>query len=465
MGTGKTATGCAVIRHLRQPTLVLAPAISLTAWRRMGALLKVEFDVINPEMVRTGRTPYGQWQNPKPPGKTPEEFWCTSCQLQVEPAKFRPCPHHRAGIHCVVTKRKPHDYGKFIWSPAIRFLVVDEVHRYGGLDSLNADLLLAAKRQNLLTLALSATAADSPLSLRALGYLLDMHRLVGDDSFYRFAFRHGCKKHPFGGLYFGGSDDDRKAHMAKLHSELFPSRGVRVRIADLGAAFPPRQIFAELYDLKENDQINRLYEQMDDAIRELNKLTVGCPGANHPLTQLLRKRQELELLKVPLFVELTNDAMSNGHHVAVFVNFKQTLAELSKRLKTNCLIVGGQSPKERQNNLDRYQADEEPVILLNAAAGEVSISLHDTRGNFPRTGIVSLGYSSRGTRQICGRLWREGGKSKAIYRFPLAANTVEEKIHRAMVGKLNQIDCLNDADLWAANLPLSRHSVSEIFES
>jgi len=43
------------------------------------------------------------------------------------------------------------------------------------------------------------------------------------------------------------------------------------------------------------------------------------------------------------------------------------------------------------------------------------------------------------------------------------AGTRQEKIHRAVVGKLNQIDALNNGDLWAANLPLTRHSAAELF--
>lgn len=467
-GVGKTYHAAAVIRELNWPTLVLAPQISLTAWRRVGEQMGVEFDCLNPEAVRTGKTPFGAWEFPRPAGPSPVEYWCSCCQLQVILDAPRPCPHHRGGIHCVAVKKKPHDYGKFRWHAGIRLLVVDEVHRFGALDSLNSEMLIAAKRQGIPVLAMSATVSDSPLNLRALGYVLDLHKLVdrrGDDGdgFYRFAFRMGCKKHPFGGLYFGGDDQDRLAKMAQLHSLIFPSKGVRVRIADLGDAFPDIQITAELYDLKEKDKINELYAEMDGAIQELNKLKLGDANLEHPLTKILRSRQELELLMVPVYEELARQALEAGQHVVVFVNFKQTMDELSRRLKTDCRIEGGQTPAKRQGFIDAFQADEEPVILANTGAGGICVSLHDVRGVFPRCGIASLDFSSTRMRQLFGRLRRSGGKSKALYRIPLVAGTVQEKIHRAVSAKLDRIDALNDCDLWAANLPLTKHAVSDLW--
>lgn len=459
-GVGKTYHAAAVIRELGWPTLVLAPQISLTAWRRVGAAMGVEFDCLNPEAVRTGKTSFGQWENPRPAGLSPAEYWCSCCQLQVILDAPRPCPHHPGGIHCVVVKKKSHDYGKFRWHAGIKLLAVDEVHRFGALDSLNADMLIAAKRQGIPVLAMSATVADSPLNLRALGYVLDLHKLVdrrGDDGdgFYRFAFRMGCKKHPFGGLYFGGDDQDRRAKMAALHAEIFPSRGVRVRIADLGEQFPAVQITSELFDLKSAGRLEVLYAEMNEALTELRGAQLGDANAEHPLTKLLRARQEVEVLKVPLFEELAKQGVEGGNSVAIFVSFKATVDELCKRLGTSCRIVGGQSATERDAAIDGFQADKERIIVANTDAGGVSVSLHDVNGKFPRLGLVSPTFSSTKLRQVFGRLRRAGGCSKALYRLVLAAGTCEEKIHRAVSVKLDRLDALNDCDLMAANLPLS----------
>jgi hypothetical protein len=456
-GVGKTPVAVSLIRHFNVPTVVLPPKISLTAWAAMGKYLGTEFDVVNIESIRTGKTLYGYWENPKPE-KPVVELICNKCQLKIDPTESinRPCAF--GGIHCVVAKKVPHNLGKFYWNDEIKFLVFDEVHRHGAMDSQNADMLIAAKRQGIRTLAMSATAADSPLGLRALGYILGLHGLVGEDNFYRFAFKHGCKKAPFGGLYFAGTEEQRRVKMAELHRDIFPACGSRVRIAELGDAFPSCSIHAELYDFgpAERTRVESLYREMDAAIKELHGIKAGDVNEEHPLTKILRARQELELLKVPMFEEIAREERESGNSVVIFVAFKATVAELCKRLKVECRIVGGQSQRERDNAIGEFQSNREKTLVANIDAGNVSVSLHDLHGGFPRVGIFSPIYSSVKTRQMFGRLRRAGGKSPARYRGILAAGTCEEKIHRALSAKLDNLDMLNDGDLMAANLPLTR---------
>lgn len=461
MGSGKTFTAGGVIRELDVPTLVMAPQISLTPWRRMGTHLGVEFDVLNPEMVRTGKTPFGEWSNPKPPGPLPTKLVCMCCQCEVDPAAGQKCPLEPSGIHCVEVKKIPHDYGKFRWHPEIKLLVVDEAHRFGAQESLQSEMLIAARRQDIRILAMSATAADSPLNLRALGYALGLHTLVGENNFYRFAFNHGVKKHPFGGLYFGGEDSDRIANMARLHNLIFPKYGGRVPESEF-ASWPDCQITAELYDLKESGKIDDLYKEMDGCIQALNLLRqTDVPDLE--ITKVLRIQQEIEILMVPVFQEIASQLLEAGYHVPIFVNYRQTMDELAKRFKTGCLIYGGQNPTQRQQNIDDFQEDKEAVLIAISAAGGISISLHDLNGRFPRGGIASLNYSGVIMRQVFGRLPRAGARSKSLYRIPLIAGTRQEKIHRALASKLDRIDALNEGDLWAANLPLTKCSSAELF--
>jgi len=472
MGTGKTYVSAAVARALDVPTLVVCPQISITAWHRCAEFLGTEYDALNYEMLRTGGTPFGQWEHPRP--KVMEKFYeCTECQLKVNPKDPFSCPHRSSGIHCVKTKTVPHKHGKFIWHEGIKLLIFDEVHRAGGQDSLNSDLLVAAKRQGIKTLCLSATAADSPLNFKALGYVLGLHSLIDRNGgeqpgFWRWAGRMGCRKSPFGGLAFMGNENFRRIKMAELNKELFPSRGVRVKISDLPpGSFPDVQIQAELYDLPGWVRVNELYAEMDDALKELEMRKAQDLNLEHPLTRLLRAKQEIELLKAPVFEELTKQGHEAGKTVGIFVNYTQTINELAKRLKTDCRIdgtqVGEAGHRRRQEIIDRVQADLERTILLNTQAGGVSISLQDITGRFPRLGLVSLPNSASGFRQLCGRFPRAGGKSPSIYRIILAAGTCEESTHKRLSQRLNQMDALNDGDLWSSNLPLERRSLDEIF--
>jgi superfamily II DNA or RNA helicase len=446
-GTGKTAVAVAVAKELKLQTLAIVPQISISAWHRMAKLFGDEISVINYEMLRTGKTPFGSWDS-LPPRVRPHVYQCVNCQRKyAEAATMDPCYCRPDGIHGVEIKKVPHRYGKFTFHPAVQFIIFDEAHRCGALSSLNADILIAARRQNIKHLTLSATAAFSPLDLRALGYSLDLHHL---QDFYNWAIHLGCRRLPVGGFKWMVSRDDQLSVMSQIRDAIIPARGVRVT-ADSIPDFPEVDIQAELYDLEGSGQIDRLYGEMATALAELEAHRATDKDMEHPLTKILRARQKIELLKVPLMAELCADYRAKGFSVAMFVNFKQTIAELSKRLKCN-LIIDGDNIKTRDETISEFQTNRGREIILNINAGKESINLQDVDGNFPRIGLAMPTHSAKAVKQLLGRLPRVGGKSKSFYRFLFAAGTIEVGMHRALVAKLGNLDALNDSDLQPENL-------------
>lgn len=416
-GVGKTYTACAVVRSLNLPTLVVAPKAVVPSWHKVATYLGTELDAMNWEMVRTGRTPYGEWK------------------LEGRQRKER-----------------------FHWNPAIKFLIGDEFHRAGGASTKNSDMFIAAKRQGIPTLILSATLADSPLEFKCAGYLLGLHNADEPQtlanftkppiSFYSWARRHGCGPGAFSAFEFKGSAEQQAAQMAKIHAALLPERGVRVRIADLGDAFPDNEVTAELYEAGDAAKVNALYAQMADSLACLHERTEKY--GESPLSKLIALRQEIELIKVPIFVSLAEDSIAQGRSVALFVNFSQTIQELRKRLKTDCFIDGSQTgekgSRERQGCIDAFQSDRSRVIVCNGDAGGVGVSLHDVRGQYPRTSLISPGYSAKVFRQITGRIWRDDSKSKSLQRAICLAGTCEEQVAKALERKSTRLEALNDAD-------------------
>lgn len=454
-GVGKTYVAQAVAKALGLPTLVVCPKIAVTSWRTAGEVLGNEVDAIGYEKLRTGRTPFGWWDNPLIETEDREYLRCTHCQQKVT---TQACYCHPAGIHCVEVKKKDWNYGKFNFHPGVKLAIFDEVHRCGALDSLNADMLLATKRQGIKVLGLSATAACSPLNMRALGYILDLHNDKSDllgpfpkHCFFSWARRYGCRKDPkFHGFKWFASEAQQKEIMAQIRASVVPSRGVRVSTKDI-PGFPACQIEAELYDIEEADKINQIYEQMAEALAVLEEKKLADKCADNPLTIVLRACQEIELLKVPIMVELTRDYVAKGYNVACFINYKQTMAELKLRLNTSCCVDGDTIGKYRDASIALFQLNKENVILVNTAAGGACISLQDLHGR-PRVGLGMPVQSANIFRQYVGRLPREGGLSPALYRILFAANTYEVKLHRALRAKLNCLDALNDGDLNPANL-------------
>ena len=162
---------------------------------------------------------------------------------------------------------------------------------------------------------------------------------------------------------------------------------------------------------------------------------------------MLRARQQAELIKVPLFVEMAEDALEDGMSVVIFVNFSETVRALSKRLNTNCVVWGENKGNERDVHIADFQADKKRVIIVNIKAGGAGLSLHDLNGNYPRISLISPTPSAVDLRQALGRVWRDGGKTKSLQKIIFAASTVEEEVCEKVKLKLSNLDTINDGDL------------------
>jgi hypothetical protein len=316
-------------------------------------------------------------------------------------------------------------------------------------------MLIAAKRQGKLVLGLSATAATGPLKMNALGYLLGLHG--GGNDFYRWARSLGCRKPPFEpGFKWMVSEERQREIMRDINAKIIPARGVRVRTSDI-PNFPTRTISAECYDIENPEKIDALYAEMASPLYELESRMAADVAPDSGITKQLRARQRLELLKVPLALELGADYKEKGFSVAYFCNFSATIDALARRLHTDCIIDGRpEHAKHRNVMVNSFQANRDRDIILNCEAGGVSIGLQDLYGEHPRIGIVFPNFSAEGMRQVFGRLPRDGSKSHSHYRVLFAAGTCETGIARALRAKSNNLDCLNDADMMPENFRLTK---------
>lgn len=453
-GTGKTYTASCVAHELDLPTLVVAPKICRTQWENAAAHFGDKFSVVGYEMLRTGRSGFGSWDHTPPAAFKREEFFkCQSCQLPVDFDAYRGCYCHPLGIHCIETKKKPWKYGRFNFHPGVRLLIFDEVHRCGAMDdSLDSRMLIAARRQGILTLCLSATAASSPLHMRALGYVLGLHNL---ENFYGWTRRFGCGKIPgIPGWQWLAGEDKQEAAMLALRKAILPGFGVRVSTRDI-PDFPKRTITAELFDLDAGQGIDALYWEMQSALEKLFSRAENDISSDHPLTQLLRARQKIELLKVPAAVEAARDEIAKGNSVGIFVNFKQTIEELRARLNCRCVIDGSVTSSDRMKHVADFNSDRVRLMLLNNEVGGAGLDLPDRNGKYPRVGLVMPPQSARTFKQLAGRFHREGSLTPCFYKVMLAANSIEEKIHRRLNLRLQNIDLLNDGADFMEDLTLA----------
>jgi hypothetical protein len=284
--------------------------------------------------------------------------------------------------------------------------------------------------------------------MKALGYSLDMHSLV---DYQQWARNNGCYLTQWNSLKFIGT----REMLEDLHGEVYPDRGCRIRIADLGDRFPETQISADSYDMGAN--LAKMQKAEREMEAELAKWEAGVAtqkGMN-PLVIMLRMRQKFELLKVPTFVEMAQDAIADGMRVLIFLSFTESILAAARLLNTNSLYYGG-NVADRNKHLMNFQANKEgsEVLILNSAAGAESISCHDLSkgGKYPRYSLISPTWSATKMHQMLGRPHRAGGTSKSIQRIIYAAGTIEQQVCNNVREKLNNLSVLNDSDLMAPHM-------------
>jgi hypothetical protein len=420
-GAGKTYLACQTIRDLKVPTLVVCPKIARSQWREVIRGMGVEeyiLDVINPENLVTSKK--NNWYS--------------------------------------------HDEGWKNVPQGAALLVFDEIHRgCSGIykrsvgsgkrsGSGNKQVLMVARWVNKSTpehkvLAMSATPAESPLKMQLIGYLMGMHDFYVN-SFYNWCRLHGCsyvEKNRAGAMALEFTKNRTKAREIML--------GLRQDMGDKFLSITPKDIpdFPEetvetvLVDLAEKDHaaLVKAYEEMPKNIREIK------PGTDE-MVKLLRLRQQAEFAKAEVIAQMAVEAVEDGASCFICLNFTdarlRVQAALEKARVIYASIYGGQNEKERQIGIEAFQDNRIHVMVGMSSACGVALSLHDVKHERPRVSLISPGYSCSELKQALGRIRRVGGTT-ATQRIVLAANSVEERVARAVNRKIDNLDALVDGDL------------------
>ena len=158
---------------------------------------------------------------------------------------------------------------------------------------------------------------------------------------------------------------------------------------------------------------------------------------------MLRARQLTEAYKVPFIVEQALEAESQGMSVAIFLNFRESVAAACELLENCPRIDGGQ--KDRQGAIDAFQQDESHFIVVNSAAGGTGVNLHDLIGNRPRLSLITPSFDAEKYKQVLFRTYRNGAQTDTIQKVLVAADTIEEHVVKLLNKKLEDIESLHRA--------------------
>ena len=420
MGTGKTYTAIALCKQLNLKPFIVCPKMIMPNWKNVCELFGVNpLGIVNYESIKNGK-----YYN-----ANGDRINCKFLDVTE------------------IDKKKI----EFKWKlPKYSIIIFDEVHRCRNMKSQNAQLLLSTKDQ-WKVLMLSGTLSDKPESFHIFGYMLNCYKNIKQSHNWINGMLLEDK------TYIGSTPE-----LSAINKYIYPNKGSRMRVKELGDKFPANQISANAYYIDEDKRelVNKAFvkineymlnkREIDDyanSIAEENILKSAlCDNSNAQiLGEIIKARQILEEVKIPIMVELANDYIENGYNVVLFVNFRNTIKQLCDSLKTKCIICGSQSDYERMNNVNSFQNNESKIIICNIAIAE-GISLHDLHG-VPRVSIISPSFSVTQLVQALGRISRAGAKTPALQRLVYCANTCEEIICNKLKDKLDFLAKLNDNDL------------------
>ena len=316
-------------------------------------------------------------------------------------------------------------------------VIFDEVHKCSNKGTLNSLLLMSAGRRYRI-LMLSATVAENPMQMRCVGLCLG---LFSDRTYWAWLRRHGVSKGQYGWSWRGKMSDVKKIH-GQINGA---GKGSRMSIKEIGSAFPENTIVGETVDTGAGKRIDELYGKLS-ALRELKE------NASNRLVEILRVRQEIELLKVPFFVDAAKEYLDNEMSVVIFFNFRDSIDTFRSLIDAggdNSIVIDGRNVKNRDADIERFQQNEIHLAICNIQAGGQAISLHDINGR-RRVSLLSPTWSAKDFKQALGRIHRAGGKSPALQKVLYAGDSaVEYNVCESLVSKIQAIDCLNDGDVMS----------------
>jgi superfamily II DNA or RNA helicase len=412
-GTGKTYVAAWIAKNLNSPVVIVCPKVVIPSWTKVLSYFGIKAHcLINYEKLIRGNTEHLSFKDGK--------------------------------------DNSASDY--IINFPKNSLVILDEVHKCKSATSKNSDFLIKLKMDGYKSLLLSATAATNPLEMKAFGFATTLHNLT---SYRQFITDSGAYVGRYGGFQIDLQSQKTVEAMSNIHDKLFNLYKVSSRMTRkmFDKIFPDNHVMAECFDMGSNtDKINKVYLQMESELAALEESSVNY--SQHHFAIMTKARRMAELLKVPTMVEMIEDWYDEGISPVVFVNFTDTVEAIEKQLAKNrkfdgkiARIVGGQSDKVRQKDIELFQSDDKRIMIANLAAGNAGVSLHDLNGNFARGAIISPSYSAINLLQALGRIHRAEGKTKCIQKVMFAAGTIEEDACKRVQSKLNNLECLNDGDL------------------
>src|SRR5579885_1724999 len=229
---------------------------------------------------------------------------------------------------------------------------------------------------------------------------------------------------------------------ASLGEELRKHVMLRRKKSDVLKELKEKVRYKEFID----SDINYYYSELDKIWKRLEEEQKTATSAFDKFSSYKRaiqsERQAAGAAKLPHVIEFVKNIMEIEESVVVFCHHKAIHALLHKSLHEYLpsSIIGGQSDKERQDNIDRFQNGQTKLMIAGLRAGNVGINL--SRAKYVI--FAELDWSPAIHRQAEDRLHRIGQKNTVFAYYLIGNGTLDDHVANVLVDKSYEIDAIMD---------------------
>jgi superfamily II DNA or RNA helicase len=229
---------------------------------------------------------------------------------------------------------------------------------------------------------------------------------------------------------------------ASLGEELRKHVMLRRKKSDVLKELKEKVRYKELIDSDINyyqAELGKIWERLE---KEQKNATSAFDKFSSYKRAIQSERQAAGVAKVPHVIEFVKNIMEIEESVVVFCHHKAIHELLHRNLAeySPASIIGGQSDKERQDGIDRFQNGETKLIIAGLRAGNVGINLSRARYVI----FAELDWSPAIHRQAEDRLHRIGQKNTVFAYYLMGNGTLDDHVADVLVDKSYEIDAIMD---------------------
>lgn len=162
---------------------------------------------------------------------------------------------------------------------------------------------------------------------------------------------------------------------------------------------------------------------------------------NLSLQKIVKVRQILANEKLPITIEIAENAIESGKKILIFTSFTEPIDKLMDHFGKRAVRFDGKmSNKEREISKEKFKTDEKVKVFIgNIIAAGVGHTLTEAEVVI----MNDLSFVPAQHSQAEDRAYRMGQSNDVIVYYPLFTNSFEMKIYDILRKKMNIISTIN----------------------